>query len=150
MKHKLHAELDAFSCSMNIFYRRRDHVCGRIWRKCAYVHFPLRVEVLRIQECGFRCTGKRLDHFRSLLLPLMMYAVVTRLKMRMERLGTEPELKLIFTDTCCEGLAEPKNHVVAKLFTGVTRAPYADNYHKTQILTTSTRTSHALHASYSK
>ncbi|CAN0572855.1 unnamed protein product, partial [Laminaria digitata] len=59
---------------------------------------------------------------------------LVRLRDRFKRLGKEGELKTVSTDTCCEGLARPENHLVAKLFPGVDRAPYGDNYHKAQIL----------------
>lgn len=58
----------------------------------------------------------------------------TRLRDRFERLGTLEELTLASSDTCREGLHDVMEHVMAKIFPGIERAPFADVFHKAKII----------------
>lgn len=75
---------------------------------------------------------------------------MNRLRRRLERLGTLNDLEKVFADTCCEGMADVRKHVVVDLFPNVTRAPYADLFHKTQILSTVCLSSHPLHGAMTR
>lgn len=68
------------------------------------------------------------------------------LRKRLERLGTLNELQKVFADTCCEGKEDVRAHIVVDLFPNVTRAPFADKFHKCQIICSHTLCSHPLHA----
>lgn len=79
-----------------------------------------------------------------------MAAVVDSLKWRLQRLSTEKVLEAIYRSTCCEGLAEAKDHFFTKVFSGVSRAPYSDNYCMAQTLMAATRASHPFHEEFSR
>lgn len=74
---------------------------------------------------------------------------MNRLRKRLQRLGTLEDVEKVFADTCCEGMADPSKHMVVDLFPNVTRAPYADLFHKTQIVCSHMLNSHPLHAAMS-
>lgn len=73
-----------------------------------------------------------------------------RLRKRLERLGTLPNLEKVFADTCCEGKKDVTKHVCVDLYPNVTKAPFADLFHKGQILSTNTLSSHPLHKPFTK
>lgn len=73
----------------------------------------------------------------------------TRLADRFDRLGKKGVLKTASSDLCCEGLADPKKHVMAGLF-GIERAPHCDGVHKVQQLTTSVHSPHHLLQEFSR
>ncbi|CAN0256206.1 unnamed protein product, partial [Scytosiphon promiscuus] len=81
----------------------------------------------------------------SNVLPLL-YA----LKKRLTRLGTLEELTKVFADTCCSGRNNVFVHVCVNLFPMVLRAPFCDNFHKVQIISTATLSAHPLHAAFTK
>ncbi|CAM9793203.1 unnamed protein product, partial [Laminaria digitata] len=75
------------------------------------------------------------------LLPLFM-----GLRERFVSLGTLEDLTLACSDTCCEGLNDPTQHVMPKIFPGMWRAPFADLFHKAQIITDAFVTSSPVYA----
>ncbi|CAM9279053.1 unnamed protein product [Hapterophycus canaliculatus] len=81
----------------------------------------------------------------SNVLPLL-YA----LKKRLARLGTLEELTKVFADTCCSGKKNVMVHVCVDLFPMVLRAPFCDNFHKVQIISTATLSAHPLHAAFTR
>lgn len=119
--------------------------------------------VLLVREAKLHLSGsalhpqqERLARVSSSIVVGSVYALsrcplfypVPRLRDRFKRLGKEGELKTISTDTCCEGLKRPEDHLVAKLFPGVDRAPHGDNFHKAQILCSSINNHHPLRAEF--
>ena len=48
-------------------------------------------------------------------------------------------VRYIYTDTCCQG-GDPTKHPVVDIFPHVMRAPFADGYHKTDLLLKATHT----------
>ena len=74
---------------------------------------------------------------------------MNRLRKRLQRLETLEDVEKVFADTCCEGMADPSKHMVVDLFPNVKRAPYADLFHKTQIVCSHMLSSHPLHAAMS-
>lgn len=73
-----------------------------------------------------------------------------RLRKRLDRLGTLLDLEKVFADTCCEGKKNVHAHVCVDIFPNVTKTPYADLFHKVQILSTHTLSAHPLHASFTR
>lgn len=73
-----------------------------------------------------------------------------RLRKRLERLGTLKDLQKVFADTCCEGKDNVHAHVCVDIFPNVTKTPFADLFHKVQILTSHALSAHPLHAVYSR
>jgi len=73
----------------------------------------------------------------------------TRLANRFERLGKKGVLKSMSSDLCCQGLEDPKQHVLAALFE-LDRAPHCDGFHKIQQVTTSVASPHDLLAEFSR
>lgn len=71
---------------------------------------------------------------------------MNRLRKRLHRLGTLNDVRKVFADTCCEGKTNAKVHMVVDLFPNVTRAPLADMFHKVQIISSHSLSSHPLHA----
>jgi hypothetical protein len=56
-----------------------------------------------------------------------------------------------YTDTCCEGLADPKKHWITKMFPNIPRAPYKDFLHGMSLVTDVPSTAgpaHALHRGF--
>lgn len=86
-------------------------------------------------------------HGSTVLRPSLLAS--TRLANRFERLGKKGELKSMSSDLCCEGLEDPRQHVMAGLFE-LERAPYCDGFHKIQQLTTSVASPHELLAEFSR
>ena len=52
-------------------------------------------------------------------------------------MGKLQELTIACSDTCCEGLNNPMDHVIRKVFPYMTKWPLADTFHKVQIGTDS-------------
>lgn len=65
-------------------------------------------------------------------------------------MGKGHELATISVDTCCDGSANSEDHVVTKIFPSVRRAPYANVFRKTQILTKAVDTAHPLFPEFSR
>lgn len=55
-------------------------------------------------------------------------------------------MKLACSDTCCDGLKKPEEHVIKKLFPGMSKWPLADAFHKVQIGTDSMVAGHEYYA----
>jgi len=75
---------------------------------------------------------------------------MNRLRKRLERLGTLNDLQKVFADTCCEGKHDVTAHVVVNLFPNVTRTPFADLFHKTQIITSHALSAHPYHPPFAR
>lgn len=60
-----------------------------------------------------------------------------RLRDRLKAKGELEELTLACSDTCCEGLKNPREHVIMKIFPFLKKWPLADKFHKIQICTDS-------------
>lgn len=82
----------------------------------------------------------------SVLYPSPSSVNAHSLRKRLARLGTLDEVQKVFADTCCEGKEDVRAHIVVDLFPNVTRAPFADSFHKCQIICSHTLCSHLLHA----
>lgn len=89
-------------------------------------------------------------YISMLMFPLLLLPCMSRLSKRLDRLGTLAEVRKVFADTCCEGKADVSRHVCVDLFPNVTRAPFADLFHKVQILSTHTLSSHPLHPDFTR
>lgn len=61
-------------------------------------------------------------------------------------MGTLNDLTLACSDTCCDGLKNPGEHVMMKLFPGLKKWPLADAFHKVQIGTDSMVAGHEFYA----
>lgn len=61
-------------------------------------------------------------------------------------MGTLNDLILACSDTCCEGLKNPEEHVIMKLFPSLKKWPLADAFHKVQIGTDSMIAGHEYYA----
>lgn len=75
---------------------------------------------------------------------------MNRLKGRLQRLGTLKDLVKVFADTCCEGKNNVAVHLCVDIFPGVKRAPFADLFHKVQIISSHTLSAHPLHAALTR
>ena len=51
------------------------------------------------------------------------------LRARLERLGTLHDLEYWWSDRCCDGAADVKQHLLATIFPKISRAPYRDCFH---------------------
>ena len=56
----------------------------------------------------------------------------------------------VFADTCCEGKKDVTVHLCVDIFPNVKRTPFADLFHKVQIISTHTLSAHPLHAALSR
>lgn len=75
---------------------------------------------------------------------------MSRLRKRLDRLGTLNDVQKVFADTCCDGKKDVKKHLCVDLFPNVTKTPFADLFHKVQILSTHTLSAHPLHAPFTR
>lgn len=61
-------------------------------------------------------------------------------------MGTLDDLTIACSDTCCDRLNNPMEHVTRKVFTGLRKWPLADSFHKVQICTDSMVAGHPEYA----
>jgi hypothetical protein len=72
------------------------------------------------------------------------------LRERAREAGKEHEVKWAYSDLCCEGLLDRKNHWFAKMWPSATEAPFKDPFHGIKMVTDSTAgPTHDLNANFS-
>lgn len=84
--------------------------------------------------------------FRKILCSCDVSFACTRFRDRLKIMGTLDDLTLACSDVCCDGLKNPREHVMMKLFPGLKKWPLADAFHKVQIGTDSMVAGHEYYA----
>lgn len=69
------------------------------------------------------------------VLLFYFWTIKIRFRDRLQSMGKLHELTTACSDTCCDGLNNPNEHVMKKLFPGLTKGPLADPFHKVQLVT---------------
>jgi len=75
-----------------------------------------------------------------------VFLLFISLRDRLRSKGTLNDVTLACSDTCCDGLKNPTEHVMMKLFPGLKKWPIADAFHKVQIGTDSMVAGHEYYA----